>query len=531
MTPESPPAKSPVVLCILDGWGLREGGDDNAIHLARTPNWDRLTAACPPAALDASAEAVGLPAGQMGNSEVGHMNIGAGRVLLQDLPRIDAQIAGPGLGALAPMRAFLQSLKSSGGACHIMGLLSPGGVHAHQDHIAALAKTAAGAGLAVRIHAFLDGRDTPPASAAESIAAFENQIAGLADTRIATVTGRYYAMDRDQRWDRVVKAYGVLVEGEGAREGARAENAAESAETAVRASYAAGVTDEFVEPVALGDYTGMADGDGFIMANFRADRAREILSALADPAFDGFGRPRVPRFAAMLGMAAYSDHLSTMIPALFPSETPRNVLGAVAAAAGRRQLRAAETEKYAHVTFFLNGGREDPFEGEDRILVPSPKVATYDLQPEMSAAELTDQLVQAIEGGGYDLAVVNYANGDMVGHTGMLEAAVKAAETIDACLGRLEAAVTAAGGVMLITADHGNCEQMRAHQGGGAHTAHTVNPVPLVLTGAPAGVAGVLPGKLSDLAPTVLALMGLEQPAEMTGRVLLRASGAAAGAE
>lgn len=510
-------AKRPVVLCILDGWGSREGGDDNAIHLGATPTWDRLIATCPQTTLDASAEAVGLPIGQMGNSEVGHMNIGAGRVVLQDLPRIDAQIAGDGLAALPAWAPFMERAGAADASVHIMGLLSPGGVHSHQDHIVTVAATVAEAGRPVRIHAFLDGRDMPPKSAADCIRTVEAAIADLPDVRIATVCGRFFAMDRDQRWDRVETAYNLIVGGVG--------SPAADAAQAIEAAYAAGVTDEFVEPVAVGGYAGMADGDALVMANYRADRAREILSAFVDPAFDGFARTRTVALSASLGMVAYSDALSVLVPALFPAEALTDVLGAVVAARGLKQLRIAETEKYAHVTFFLNGGREAVFEGEDRILVPSPRVKTYDLQPEMAAPEVTDRLVAAIEAGTYDLIIVNYANGDMVGHTGDLAAAIKAVEAVDVSLARLEAAVLARGGAMLVTADHGNCEQMADHATGGSHTAHTVNPVPLLLVGAPAGVDALTPGRLSDLAPTVLRLMGIEQPAAMTGTALVSRKG------
>ena len=515
-------SKTPVVLCILDGWGSREYGDDNAIHLATTPTWDRLIGTCPNTVLDASAEAVGLPDGQMGNSEVGHMNIGAGRVVLQDLPRIDAQISGDGLDALPAWTPFIDAVTLAGGTVHILGLLSPGGVHAHQDHIVALAAAAANAGRPVCIHAFLDGRDMPPKSAPACLRAVEAAIADLDDVRIATVCGRFFAMDRDQRWNRVERAYNLIVNAVG--------EAAHDAEEAVQAAHDAGVTDEFVEPLVFGGYTGMADGDALIMANFRADRAREILSAMIDPYFDGFTCPRAVTLSASLGMVTYSDALSAAVPALFPTERLDDVLGAVVADRGLKQLRIAETEKYAHVTFFLNGGRERVFEGEERILVPSPKVKTYDLQPEMAAPEVTDRLVDAIDGGMFDLIVANYANGDMVGHTGNLTAAIKAVETVDASLARLEAVVLEKGGTMLVTADHGNCEQMADHATGGNHTAHTINPVPLVLVGGPGRVESLSPGRLCDLAPTVLRLMGLEPPSAMTGRSLLSIKGGAGAA-
>jgi 2,3-bisphosphoglycerate-independent phosphoglycerate mutase len=502
----------PVVLCILDGWGHRTEIEDNAIAQAATPVYDRLLASVPHALLRTSADDVGLPAGQMGNSEVGHQNIGAGRVVLQDLPRIDKVVADDTLQTLPALTELIDKLRDSGGVCHLMGLMSPGGVHSHQDHIAALARAVAAAGVEVRVHAFLDGRDTPPRSAAEYMKTFEAAVADEPRIVIATVTGRYYAMDRDKRWDRVSQAYACLTDAEGAR--------FDSAGAAIAASYDNNVSDEFVLPAVIGDYAGMNDGDGLLMGNFRADRAREILTALLDPAFDGFDRARRPDFAGAVGMVSYSDALDAFLPAMFPPERLVHTLGETVSQAGMTQLRIAETEKYAHVTFFLNGGEERVFEGEDRILVPSPKVATYDLQPEMSAGEVTDRLVEAINSGIYDLIVVNYANPDMVGHTGVMKAAMKAVETIDTCLGRLEDAVTKAGGTMLVTADHGNIEMMRDPQSGEAYTAHTINVVPALLINAPAGVA-IGDGRLADIAPTLLELMQLPKPAEMTGHSLL----------
>ncbi len=500
----------PVVLCILDGWGERDETEDNAIAAADTPVWDRLKATCPHTRLDASGGEVGLPHGQMGNSEVGHMNIGAGRVVMQDLPRIDAAVADGTLTRLPSLQDFIAALKRSGGTAHVMGLMSPGGVHAHQDHIAALANILCDAGVPVAVHAFLDGRDTPPSSARGYLETF---MRAAPRTRVATVTGRYYAMDRDKRWSRVEQAYAALAEGDGA--------AFDGALAAVDASYAAKVTDEFMKPAVIGGYAGMRDGDGVLMANFRADRAREILTALLDPAFDAFPRKRRIAFAAAAGMVEYSTALAPLMDALFPTADLQDVLGQVVADAGLRQLRIAETEKYAHVTFFFNGGREAEFPGEDRILVPSPTVATYDLQPDMSAPEVTDRLVEAVDGGGYDLIVVNYANTDMVGHTGILAAAIAAVETVDRCLGRLEAAVRAAGGALLITADHGNAENMRDATTGQPHTAHTHNLVPVILVADRAEGLRNGDGRLADIAPTVLELMGLPQPAEMTGRSLI----------
>ncbi|MEO5337885.1 MAG: 2,3-bisphosphoglycerate-independent phosphoglycerate mutase [Magnetospirillum sp. WYHS-4] len=507
----------PVVLCILDGWGWREDPKDNAIAAAETPNWDRFVRQYPLAFLEASALQVGLPEGQMGNSEVGHMNLGAGRVVMQDLPRIDQAFREGTLGDSPALRKLVDALRQSGGTCHLMGLLSPGGVHSHQDHIAGLARIVAAAGISVKIHAFLDGRDTPPRSAADYMGQFLASLAGTRGVTVATVGGRYYAMDRDKRWERVFKAYACLTQGEG-------EKAADPA-TAIQASYLADKGDEFMLPTAIGGYSGMRDGDGLIMANFRADRAREILEALCDPDFSGFSRPKVVRFAARVGMAEYSKDLSRFLDNLFPPGELTRIFGELVSEAGLTQLRIAETEKYAHVTFFFNGGREQVFAGEERILVPSPKVATYDLQPEMSAREVTDRLVEAIASGRFDVVIVNYANGDMVGHTGFLEAAAKAAATLDGCLGRLERAVGEAGGVLLVTADHGNCEQMRDEETGQPHTAHTLNPVPVVLVHGPAWAAGLRNGRLADVAPTLLRLLGLPQPKEMTGRPLIVETG------
>jgi 2,3-bisphosphoglycerate-independent phosphoglycerate mutase len=500
----------PVVLCVLDGWGERDEKADNAIAAARTPVWDRLKATCPHARLDASGGEVGLPAGQMGNSEVGHMNIGAGRVVMQDLPRIDAAIADDGLAALPALRDFIAALRRSGGTAHLMGLVSPGGVHSHQDHIAALANIVCDAGVPVALHAFLDGRDTPPSSARGYLEGFMKAAPRAA---VSTVTGRYYAMDRDQRWARVEKAYAALVDAQGMK--------TRDALAAIDASYAESVTDEFMLPAVIGEYAGMRDGDGVLMANFRADRVREMLTALLDADFNGFARQRRVAFAAAAGMVEYSSALATLMPSLFPPVSLSAVLGEIVAEAGLRQLRIAETEKYAHVTFFLNGGRELEFPGEDRILEPSPRVATYDLQPEMSAPRVTDRLVEAVGSGTYDLIVINYANTDMVGHTGIMDAAISAVEAVDRCLGRLEAAVRAAGGALLITADHGNAENMRDAESGEPHTAHTRNLVPVILVAERAVGTQIADGRLADIAPTILDLMGLPLPAQMTGCSLI----------
>ena len=413
----------PLVLCILDGWGEREDGADNAIARARTPVWDALKRRWPHATLDASEHYVGLPDGQMGNSEVGHTNLGAGRVVMQDLPRIDRAIADGSLAKLPALREFIDKVKASGGAAHVIGLLSPGGVHSHQDQIAALAAILGGSGLPVAVHALLDGRDTPPKSAVGYLKKFQEDIAGHGDIRVVTVSGRYYGMDRDKRWDRVAKAYRVLTEGEGEH--------ADDPVKAVEAAYARGETDEFVLPTAIGDWRGMKDGDGVLFANFRADRIREIARALLDPEFAGFERGKIVKFAAAAGLVEYSAELNRFLATLFPPYDLSDTFGEVIADAGLKQLRIAETEKYAHVTFFFNGGRETVFPGEERILVPSPKVATYDLQPEMSAPEVTDKVVEAIRSGRFDVVVLNYANTDMVGHSGLLDATIEAVETVD----------------------------------------------------------------------------------------------------
>jgi 2,3-bisphosphoglycerate-independent phosphoglycerate mutase len=517
----SAPRFRPVVLCVLDGWGHRVECSDNAICQAKPRHWERLMASCPHALLDASELHVGLPEGQMGNSEVGHMNIGAGRVVMQELPRIDAALREGKIPELPAFRDFVAKLKHSGGTAHVMGLLSPGGVHSHQAHFAAIARALAEAGVPVAVHGYLDGRDTPPRSALDYLARFERDLAGMDRIRVATIGGRYYAMDRDKRWERVALAYDALLEAKGER--------ADSAGAAIEAAYARGESDEFVKPTVIGDYAGMRDGDGVAMINFRADRARQILTALLDPHFDGFQRPRVVWFAAALGMTEYSESLNRFMAALFPPQPLADTLGELVAKAGWKQLRIAETEKYAHVTFFFNGGEERVFPGEERVLVPSPKVATYDLKPEMSAPEVTDRLVAAIESGKFDFVVVNFANADMVGHTGNLAAAMQAIHAVDEAIGRVEAAVRAQGGAMLITADHGNAETMRDQLSGQSHTAHTMNLVPVVLCGAERAWRGVSlrNGKLADVAPTLLELLGLPQPKEMTGRSLVRPAGAA----
>jgi 2,3-bisphosphoglycerate-independent phosphoglycerate mutase len=497
------------MLVILDGWGWREERADNATRLARTPNFDRLWAAGPHAFLKTSGLDVGLPEGQMGNSEVGHLNIGAGRVVMQDLPKIDLAARDGTLEKLIEASGIVAKLKASGGTCHIVGLMSPGGVHSHQSHAAAVARAMVARGVPAVVHAYTDGRDTPPQSAVEDMRRLAAELPP--EVPIATVVGRYFAMDRDKRWDRVERAYNLMVDATGARY--------DRATAAVEAAYAEGKFDEFVPPAAIGDYAGMRDGDAVLSINFRSDRMREILAALLLADFDGFKRQRTVRIAAAVGMASYGDALDPVCGTLFPRDELVLGLGETVSKAGRTQLRMAETEKYPHVTFFFSGGREEPYPGEARILVASPKVATYDLKPEMSAPELTEKAVAAIASGTHDLIVLNFANPDMVGHTGSLEAAIKAVETVDAGLGRIADAVAAQGGALLVTADHGNCELMRDPETGGPHTSHTTNVVPVMLMGRPG--ATLRDGRLGDIAPTLLALMGLAQPMEMTGRSLI----------
>ena len=500
----------PVILCILDGWGQRAETRGNAPALAHTPNFDRIMATCPHATLITHGPDVGLPRGQMGNSEVGHTNIGAGRVVAMDLGQIDLAVEDGSFAANPALLAFIARLRATGGTAHLIGVVSDGGVHGHLNHLLAAIHAIAGAGVPVAVHAITDGRDVAPTSAPGYIAALQ---AGLPEgARIGTVIGRYWAMDRDTRWDRVERAWRAMVLAEGVAE--------PDAATAVAQAQARGESDEFIAPTVLGGYGGMADGDGLFCLNFRADRAREILTALADPAFAGFARPRLPAFAARLGMVEYSDALTAFYATAYPKRKLVNTLGEWVARHGLRQYRLAETEKYPHVTFFLNGGKEVPECGEDRFMPASPKVATYDLQPEMSAPEVTARLVAAIRDR-YDLIVVNYANPDMVGHTGDLAAASAAVEAVDHGLGQVLAALQEVGGAMIVTADHGNCEVMVDPDTGGPHTAHTTNPVPVALIGGPSGARLRAGGRLADLAPTLLDLMGLPKPPEMTGESLL----------
>ncbi len=499
----------PVVLCILDGWGERADPEGNAPLLADTPAFDAIMAQCPHSTLITHGPDVGLPSGQMGNSEVGHTNIGAGRVVAMDLGQIDLAIEDGSFAVNPALLAFAEKLKASGGTAHLMGVVSDGGVHGHVAHVLAAMRALAALGVPVALHAITDGRDVAPSSAAGFVADLLAKMP--AGARVATVIGRYWAMDRDNRWERVQRAYDAMVRGVG--------ETAPDAASAVAAAYARGETDEFIAPTVIGGFAGARDGDGFFCLNFRADRAREILLAIGAPDFAGFATGPRPRWAALLGMVDYSAAHNAFMTACYPKQTIVNTLGEWVAKQGLTQFRLAETEKYPHVTFFLNGGKEVPEAGEARYMASSPKVATYDLQPEMSSAEVTEHLVGAIRQG-YDLIVVNYANPDMVGHTGSLPAAIAACEAVDRGLAEVVAALAEAGGAMMLTADHGNCEVMIDPVTGGPHTAHTTNPVPVALVGGPAGVS-LRPGRLADLAPTLLDLMGLPVPAEMTGQTLI----------
>ena len=505
----------PLVLIILDGWGYREKSAYNAIAAARKPVWERLWATCPHTLIRTSGAAVGLPADQMGNSEVGHLNIGAGRVIYQEITRVSRAIK---TGSFFTNRTLTDAVDlaiGTGKAVHILGLLSPGGVHSHEQHIHAMVQLAVERGApAVYLHAFLDGRDTPPRSAADSITRMEAKFRELGAGRFASLIGRFYAMDRDHRWPRIRAAYELITLGE-------AEFEAPDAATGLELAYARGESDEFVQATRIVP-PGTApvrteDGDVLIFMNYRSDRARQITRPFIEPAFDCFERKLAPRLGRFISLTEYNSEFD--VPVAFPPERLQNVFGEHVSKLGLRQLRLAETEKYAHVTFFFNGGVEEPYAGEDRILVPSPLVATYDLQPEMSAPEVGRELVAAIESHKYDVIVCNFANPDMVGHTGDFGATVKAIETIDQCLEGIVEAVKRVGGEMLITADHGNAEKMRSANSAQAHTAHTTNPVPLLYLGRPATIADG--GALSDIAPTMLHLMGLPQPDEMTGTYLV----------
>jgi 2,3-bisphosphoglycerate-independent phosphoglycerate mutase len=500
---------------ILDGWGHRDAPEDNALAQARLPHWRRLWADCPHTLIHTEGRHVGLPDGQMGNSEVGHMNLGAGRIVHQDLTRIDAAIEDGSFFANPELRGACEAVNQGGGTLHVMGLLSPGGVHSHERHVFAMLELARRMDVArVCVHAFLDGRDTAPKSAAPSLERLQARCDEAGNARIATISGRYYAMDRDQRWDRVHRAWDAIVN-------AQADYRALDAQAALAAAYARGETDEFVAPTVIAPPTGeprpMADGDAIVFMNFRADRARQLTAAFVAPDFAGF-QARRPQLSRFVCLSEYDARLPA--PVAFPPDDLRQGLGELLAEHGLTQLRIAETEKYAHVTFFFSGGREETWPGETRILVPSPRVATYDQQPEMSCPEVTARLVAAIDEARFDVIICNIANPDMVGHTGNLQAAIRAAEAVDVAIGQVGEAVRAAGGALLITADHGNLEMMRDPLTGQPHTAHTVGPVPFVYCGARAGAKLRAGGALRDVAPTILDLLGLPQPVEMTGSSL-----------
>lgn len=505
--------KIPHVLVIMDGIGHREAVEDNAFLAAKTPHLTAMKAKHPHSLISGSGEDVGLPEGQMGNSEVGHMNLGAGRVLYQDFTRISKDIREGSFFDHEVLVDAVEQAKAAGKAVHILGLLSQGGVHSHEDHIAAMCELALKRGATVYLHAFLDGRDTPPKSAEPSLQRFDALFTAYPNQgRIATLIGRYYAMDRDNRWERVEQAYRLLTEGEAVR-------VAESATDGLAQAYAADESDEFVKATRIGDIAAIGDGDSVVFMNFRADRAREITRAFVEKEFSGFTRQVIPALSKFVMLTRYQATIDA--PVAYMPEALTNSLGEYLSNLGKTQLRIAETEKYAHVTFFFSGGREEEYPGETRILIPSPNVATYDLKPEMSAYEVTDHLVEAINSGKYDLLVVNYANGDMVGHTGVFDAAVKAVEAVDTSLGRVYEAVRANHGHMLITADHGNVEQMQDYQSGQVHTQHTTELVPLIYVGDES--AKILEGGvLADIAPTLLSLMQLPVPQEMQGRNLIQ---------
>ena len=506
--------QKPVMLLILDGWGYREKTtSDNAIEQGNTPNWHYLLQNYPHCFVETSGYDVGLPDGQMGNSEVGHTNLGAGRVVMQDLPKIDLAIKDGSLAKNPTLVEMISKLKETKGTCHLMGLMSPGGVHSHLSHIEAMCRILQENGIKVNVHAFLDGRDTPPQSAKGFLADFEKSIQPLNLVKVSTISGRFYAMDRDKRWDRVEKAYNNIVLADGKR--------FSTSDEAITASYNEGVNDEFVVPVVVGDYQGAKDGDAVLMINFRADRAREILYALGDKEFTGFERKKIVNFVQLVGMVEYSVDHNRFMKTIFAPEALKNIFGEVVASHGLTQLRIAETEKYAHVTFFFNGGEEKEFKGEDRILINSPKVATYDLKPEMSVYEVTAALTEAIEKQKYDVIICNFANGDMVGHTGIMDAALKAVACVDDCLGKVMQAIKYVDGVLLVTADHGNVEKMIDERTGEPYTAHTVGKVQAVLYNAQTPVSSLKDGRLADIAPTLLDLMGIEKPAEMTGNSLI----------
>lgn len=500
---------TPTLLLILDGWGVSPEGPANAISVARTPNLDALFKTCPHSQLTASGLDVGLPDGYMGNSEVGHLNIGAGRIVYQDMTRIDLSVQDGSFAKNTAICELMDKIQANGGRLHLAGLLSDGGVHSHIGHLLAICDMAEKRGVTVCIHCILDGRDTDPKSGRHYLRQLQEHIAKQDNIHIASIIGRFYAMDRDKRWDRVATAWNLFVHGQGAMQ--------ESVLDAIERSYQADLTDEFVKPHVFlpTDKACMADGDGLFLFNFRADRMRELTQAFVDAKFDGFERGKVPSLSGIASMTAYDATFT--IPVAFPKEAVSMGLGEAVSRAGMKQLRLAETEKYAHVTYFFNGGVEEPFPNEDRILVPSPRdVATYDLKPAMSAREVTDKFVEAWNNANYDLVVCNLANGDMVGHTGILPAAIEACQVVDECVGRMADAVRKRNGRMLLIADHGNCECMRSAEGH-PHTAHTTNPVPCILLDSDGSVTALDNGRLADVAPTIMELWGLSPTPPMTG--------------
>ncbi len=507
---------TPVLLVILDGFGYSEDADNNAVLAAKKPNWDKLWHDYPHTLINASEKFVGLPATQMGNSEVGHLNIGAGRVVYQDLSKVDVAIEDGSFYTNPALSDAVVLAKQKNSALHIMGLLSAGGVHSHENHIFAMLDMAARNGLKkVYLHAFLDGRDTPPKSAASSLQLLQDKCAALGVGQIASIIGRFYAMDRDQRWDRVQSAYDLLTQG-------RSEFSASNALGGLELAYARGESDEFVKATSIHSNdtaaVAMQDNDVVVFMNFRADRAREISHALTDETFSGFARSYRPKLASFVTLSRYGEEFN--YPCAYTQDAIHNDFGEYISNLGLKQLRIAETEKYAHVTYFFNGGKEQPYANEDRILVPSPKVETYDLKPEMSAFEVTDKLEAAILSREYDAIICNYANGDMVGHSGNMAAATQAIETLDVCIGRVVKAMQAISGEVIITADHGNAEQMIDHHTHQAHTAHTLNPVPFIYIGRKFKL--IEQGALRDIAPSLLSIMGLPQPVEMTGQSLIQ---------
>ncbi len=508
--------KKPVVLCILDGWGIADNDEYSAIAKATVPNFKGCLAGYPHSQLQASGEFVGLPDGQMGNSEVGHTNIGAGRVVLQTLPMINRDVASNTVKDRPVIKDMVKKMKASGKAMHLIGLMSDGGVHSHINHIINLAKVFGDSGIKVYLHLLTDGRDVAQKSALTFIKKLYDELdKDYPNMFIATVGGRYYGMDRDKRWDRVEKAYNAIVLGE-------CEERFKTAMECVEASYKKDITDEFIAPSAIRNYEGMEDGDGFLFCNFRADRARELTAALGDKNFTDFNRKKIIKFTVMGELTEYSEDHAKYLETVYIPEEIKHSLGEIVAEAGLKQLRIAETEKYAHVTFFFNGGKETVFNGEERVLINSPKVATYDLQPEMSASGVKEGVLKAIDSNKFDLIVINFANPDMVGHTGIMEAAIKACEAVDKALGEILDAIKAKDGIIFITADHGNAEKMFDNTNGQPFTAHTTNPVPFIMVGNNLKNVKLMDGALCDIAPTILKVMELKQPKEMTGKSLIK---------